>query len=229
MKKVLLLFIILIGGKSLTADEFEKNYGRGVVHLQLDSMHTIEFFSTPEATTPSHHISILRNAWNIGTHYVSFDSIHFADTVPHWFTALYYIPTGEYARIDIIATDSSNGFYRTILKDDQGREVWIRKSKHVSFLSWFGFYRTVASIQLIGGDCILYDKPDAKSNQLNYNKMYPDEGRIQMRPLEVQGNWMKVEIQIPQHDPLLQWKTYNGWIQWRDEKQPLVKYNLMGC
>jgi hypothetical protein len=56
----------------------------------------------------------------------------------------------------------------------------------------------------------------------------PDD-RASMRALEVKGYWMKVEIQIPQRDPMMSWKTYTGWIKWRDEKQPLIKYNLMGC
>lgn len=229
MKNLFLLFISLGIVNFVFADEFEKNYGRGVVHIQFDSVSTVQFFSTPGATTASHHISILRNAWNIGTHYVSFDSIHFADSVPRWFSPIYYITRGEYARIDIIAVDSSNGYYRTILKDDQGRDVWVKKSKHIQFLSWFGFYSSVANIELASAEINLYDSPTERAHRVNHTNMLPPDGRYSMRPLEVKGFWMKVELQYPDPFPGLPWHIHTGWIQWRDEKQPLVKYNLMGC
>ncbi len=229
MKNSLLLLCSILIVNLVSADEFEKKYGNGVVHIQFDSLYLVEFFSAPGAPTPSHHVSILRNAWNIGTHYVNFDSIHFADTVPGWFTPLYYITRGEYARIDIVAIDSAGGYYRTILKDDQGRDVWVKKQKHITFLTWLGFYNTVASIELNDGDLILYDKPDPKSKRVNYTPMMGTDDRATMRALELNGHWMKVEIQIPQRDPMMSWKTYTGWIKWRDEKQPLIKYNLMGC
>ena len=222
-----LLFAFLLFSSVLSADEFEKKYGRGVVHIQPDSFSTIEFFSAPDSQI-THCISILRNAWNIGTHYVNFDTL-LNSAPPAWFSTLYYIPTGEYARIDIIAVDSSNGYYRTLLKDDKGREVWIKKSKGVSFLSWFGFYSTVSSIQLESGDVTLFEKPDDKAVRVDYSYLVPLDHIPTFRPLEVKGNWMKVELQLPDSDPEIPWHVYTGWIRWRDDQKPLVKYNLMGC
>lgn len=40
---------------------------------------------------------------------------------------------------------------------------------------------------------------------------------------------MKVELRIPGRDPIATESVFIGWIKWRDEKQPLVKYNLIGC
>lgn len=229
MKQLYIILAILAFSLHLPADEFENKYGRGVVHIQFDSVSTVEFFSAPGAETASHHISILRNAWNIGTHYVSFDSINFVDTVPKWFSPLFYITRGEYARIDIIAVDSSNGYYRTILKDDQGRDVWVKKSKHIQFLSWFGFYSSVANIELVSTEIILSDSPTERAHRVNHTNLIPQDGKYSLRPLEVKGFWMKVELQYPDVFPGLPWHIHTGWIQWRDEKQPLVKYNLMGC
>lgn len=229
MKNIYFTILFSLTTLIVSADEFEKNYGKGVVHIQFDSIYQLHFFSSPQATTPSHNIFIMRDAWSLGTHYVSFDSIHFVDSVPRWFTTVFYLPRAENARIDIIATDSVNGFYRTILKDDQGRDVWLKKSKYCTFLTWFGFYNTVSSIEPSEGDVILYDKPDPKSKRINYTPMMEPGEPSSMRALEVNGQWMKVELRFPQHDPMLSWKTYTGWIKWRDDKQPLVKYNLMGC
>lgn len=229
MKKSLLLFCFFLASIVLSADEFEKKYGRGVVHIRPDSFSIIDFFSGPDAETATHRISILRNAWNIGTHYTYLDSFMAPDSTPEWFSTLYFIPTGEYARIDIIAIDSSNGFYRTILKDDKGRDVWVKKSKGATFLTWFGFYCTVSNIEPLSENIVLYESPNDKAQQLDFTNMYPPDERHTMRPLEVQYFWMKVEIQYPDPDPQQPWHVYTGWIKWRNEKQPLVKYNLMGC
>lgn len=208
------------------ADEFEKNYGNGVVHIRPDSIFNIEFYSAPNSEV-THHLSFFHNAWSLGRTMVTFDRM--IDSCPSWFKTQYFIANGEYARIDIIAIDSADGFYRTNLRDSANREVWIKKQKHVVFLSWLGFYNTVASIELNQGELILFDKPDSKSKQVNYTSMMEKDERGHMRALEIKGHWMKVEIQIPQRDPMMSWKTYTGWIKWRDEKQPLIRYNLMGC
>lgn len=229
MKKSLLLLCAVLFARLLSADAFEKQYGRGVVHIETDSLFIVEFFSGPDAEMATHRVSIMRDAWNIGTHYVYFDSINTADSLPKWFSALYFIPTGEYARIDIPALDSSNGYYRTILKDDKGRDVWVKQSNHATFLSWFGFYCTVSSIEPVSEGIVLYESPNDQAQQLDFTHLYPPGEHHTMRPLEVQFFWMKVEIQYPDPDPQQPWHVYTGWIKWRDEKQMLVKYNLMGC
>lgn len=225
MKHVLLLFLLLFGNL-LYADEFEKNYGNGVVHINPDSIFHIEFYSSPNGEV-THLLTVTHNAWSLGRTMVTFDKM--IDSFPQWFATEFFITNGEYSRLDIKAIDSVSGFYRTTLRDTANREVWIKKQKHVSFLSWLGFYNTVATIELNEGDLILYDKPDAKSKRVNYTPMMSADDRGYMRALEIKGQWMKVELQIPEHDPLMSWKTYTGWVRWRDDKQPLIKYNLMGC
>jgi hypothetical protein len=71
MKKTLLFLYSILFATLVSADEFGKNYGRGVVHIQFDSISNVRFYSSPDAKTHSHHISIIPNACNIGTHYVS--------------------------------------------------------------------------------------------------------------------------------------------------------------
>lgn len=232
MKKSLLLLCFVFTSALVFADEFEKQYGRGVVHIQPDSFFTIEFYSGPDGAKVSHRIGILRNAWNIGTNYISFDTLQLTtrvDSLPRWFSTLFFVPTGEYARIDIIALDSSNGFYRTILKDEKGQDVWVKKSKGTTFLTWFGFYSTMSSIEPLSENIVLYASPTDRAHVIDFTAMYAADQRHTMRPLEMQYFWMKVEIQYPDPDPKQPWHVYTGWIKWRDEKQPLVKYNLIGC
>lgn len=218
--------MLLFGISPLHADEFEMNYGNGVVHIQADSISTLSMYDGPNGKE-IHTLSLTHNAWSLGRTMITFDRL--IDSVPAWFATEYFIVRGEYARIDIRTVDSTEGFYRTTLRDSANRPIWIKKHKHVFFLSWLRFYQSVASVELNDGDLILYDKPDPKSKRVNYTSLYNPEDLRSLRPIEIKGHWMKVEIQIPERDPLLSWKTYTGWIKWRDDKQPLISYNLMGC
>ncbi|HTF02447.1 MAG TPA: hypothetical protein VK826_00415 [Bacteroidia bacterium] len=229
MRQLLFSFLVLCC-ITANADEFRDTYGNGVIHIEVDSVSQINFYSAPGSKI-THRISFLRNAWNIGTHYYHFDTLNAFHTMPQpsWFKTLFCIPSGEYARIDIVAVDSSGDYYRTILKDDSAREVWVKRSKHITFLTWFGFYSQMSSIELPSKEIILFSLPNEKSRQINYTKKMAEDERSSMSPLEVQGSWMKVELQYPDSDPEKPWHIHTGWIQWRDEKQPLIKYNLVGC
>jgi hypothetical protein len=223
----LLLSFFLVCSIAVRADEFRDKHGNGVLHIQADSVFMYEFYSAPGSPV-THRLTLLRNAWSLDHHSYYFDTLKKFDTLPPWFTTLFFIPSGEYGRIDIAALDSSQGYYRTILKDEQGREVWVKKSNHTRFLTWFDFYATMSSIELISDALILYSGPTEKSKPTDYTTVIDDD-RQWMTPMEIKDFWMKVEIRVPDNDPAKPDRVYSGWIQWRDENQPLIKYNLMGC
>ena len=210
---------------SLSADEFSERYGNGVVHIATDTIGSVEFYSAPGSAV-THVLSFTPGAWSEYAYFTLFDD---SATVPKWFSTLFLMKSQEYARVDIAALDSAQGYYRTILKDDQGREVWVKKARHVSFLSWFGFYSQMASIEMINDTVILFEKPDIKAQRVNYTSIYGRELQGTMTPLRTNGYWMEVEYQIITNDPIMNVQKYKGWILWRDDKRPLISYNLMGC
>ncbi len=228
MKTRLLLITVVLTSFVLHADEFRNKYGNGIIHIQPDSVFKIEFYSAPNSAV-THAIKFTHYAWSTDRTFFHFDTFSTIDSLPIWFESLFFITHGENSRIDLVAIDSSKDFYRTILKDDLGREVWIKKSKHVQFITWFGFYCTMASIQLNSDTVILYSGPTEQSKATDYTNVVHGDNLAQMRPLEVKFFWMKVEIRIPNEDPAKPEKILTGWIKWRDEKAPLIKYNLMGC
>ncbi len=225
MRKRLILFCSLLSTGMLLADEFEKNYGNGVIHIQPDSFTTIDFYSGPDSAF-TYRLHIQSNSWSFSP--IVNGTMIVGTQIPQWLSTLYFLPCGAHARVDILAVDSSKAYYRTILEDDKGREVWIKKVEEVSFLSWFGFFRSVASIRLLSEEIILHNKPREKSKKRNCSQIYsPVEVRY-ARPLEMKGHWLKVEIQYPDNNPDLPWHVETGWIKWRDEKQLLITYSLMG-
>lgn len=226
MKNLLLAGIFCFGGISLSADDFERNYGKGVLHIATDSITTIEFYSGPNSAV-THRLKFMDHVLSPAVYTPTFDGSD--EGFPAWFKTLFLMKSEEYSRVDIIALDSSAGFYRTILRDDDNQEVWVKKAPNVRFLSWFGFYNTMASIEMENDTVILFEKADAKSKRVNYTAIFGRENARTMTPLRVSGYWMEVEIEITTQDPVLHTQKYKGWILWRNDKRPLVTYNLMGC
>lgn len=225
MKIYLFPLFFLLTSISLFADEFEKKYGRGVVHIEPESLSVIDFYSGP-GSQATHQLEFKPVPGVAEVYYPLLDT---SRNIPAWFNTLFLMKSAEYSRVDIIALDSSKGFYMTILKDDAGREVWVKKSKYISFITWFGFYTQMASIELLTQEIILYTEPSDKAPQINYTTIMNEDERSFMRVVDVQYFWMKVELHVPEPDPKKSWKVYTGWIKWRNEKEPLIKYNLMGC
>lgn len=225
MMKSALFFSLLFAWSTVFADEFEKQYGRGVVHIQPESLSVIDFYSAP-ASPVIHQLEFKLLPGVTDIYYPVLDT---SRIFPAWFTTLFVMKSAEYSRVDIVALDSAKGFYKTILKDDLGREVWVKKSKYISFITWFGFYSQMSSIELLTEKTILYTEPNDNAVQVDYTAIMNEDDRSFMRVLDVQYFWMKVELQVAEPDPKKPWKAYTGWIKWRNEKEPLIKYNLMGC
>lgn len=225
MNKTILTCSFLLITMLALADEFEQKFGRGVVHIQPDSLSVIDFYSEPGSPV-IHQLEFKPLPVATDVYYAVLDT---SRNFPSWFNPLFVMKSAEYSRVDFIGVDSSEGFYKTILKDDLGREVWVKKSKYISFITWFGFYSQMSSIELLTEKTILYTEPNDNAVQVDYTAIMNEDDRSFMRVLDVQYFWMKVELQVAEPDPKKPWKAYTGWIKWRNEKEPLIKYNLMGC
>lgn len=229
MKALLPFFFLLTFFLPARADEFTDNYGNGVLHIKGNAWTTITMYSAPNSK-PSHTIGVTRHAWSLDRNMISFDDFQIVDSLPPWLTCLFFRLSDEEPRIDIVAIDSASGFYRTILKDNEGREVWIKKDTNTTFLPWFDFYKTMSSIEVVSEELILYAAPTLKSKPSNHtDKIHNEEQRAYMKPIELKSYWMKVELHVPNLGPDVRETIYTGWIQWRNEKEPLITYNRMDC
>lgn len=225
MKNLITSAFVITFAHFANADEFEKKYGSGVVHIATDSITQINFYSSPGSAV-THRLEFVDGVFT-GTPWVA--ALDSTAAFPDWFSTLFLMKSEEYARVDLIALDSLKEYYRTILIDGQGQEVWVKKAPHVQFLSWFGFYNTMSSIEMENDTVILFEKADAKSKRVNYTSIFGRDRVRTMTPLRVSGYWMEVEIEITTQDPVLHAQKYTGWILWRNDQRPLVTYNLMGC
>lgn len=218
------LFMFIV--TSVRADEFENVYGKGIAHVEVVGFSQVTMYSSPQSKV-THTLSITCQAWSLNRTMLHFDSLYQFDSVPSWFKPFVMITYGEQQRIDFTVLDSVNGFYLTDLKDAEGREVWLKRDENIKFLTWMGFYSSVGAVSLTSNKTVLYDSPNSSARFTDYSSRI--EGRGQMKALEYSGMWMKVELRIPSRDPILSEEVFTGWIQWRNDKSPLVEHNLFGC
>lgn len=126
MRNTLTLALFLFIVTTTRADEFENVYGKGVLHLPIEIYSQVEMYSSPQSQV-THTLHLMHNAWSYQRTMLHFDAIPQSDSLPSWFTPLALFVSGESERLDFIVLDSMDGFYRTNLKDDQNREVWLKK------------------------------------------------------------------------------------------------------
>jgi hypothetical protein len=224
MKKHLLLFgFCIFFASSIKADEFAKNYGIGTISLQLDSFAALELWESPDDKTPLHFFSVQRDPAN-RPHFI-FDHLK-QDSIPAWFVPMVNYINNENSRLDFNCLEETALYYKTNLKCESGKYIWIQKTKGVKFLSWMDFYLSVVSVEHVNDTVAIFESPTERSGRFNYT--ISSSRRIQLTPLEIKGDWMKVDAFEFTEDGVQSDKK-SGWIRWRDDKDPLIKFNLMGC
>lgn len=206
------------------ADEFTAKYGIGTLTLQLDSITNLEMWESPDDKTPSHFFSIQRDPAN-GPHFI-FDNLK-QDSVPRWFMPMIVFINNENSRIDFNCLDETPLYYKTNLICESGKYIWIQKTKKIKFLSWLNFYLSMASVECMSDTVSIYESPTERSGRFNY--IIPSTSRrIQITLIAIKGNWMQVDA-FEINAEGIETEKKSGWIRWRNEKEPLIKFNLMGC
>lgn len=227
MKKALLLagFCLLLIS-SVSADEFAKNHGIGVIHISLDSLAGLYLSESPNDETGSHFILTMQDSAYPSLRHFYFDNLK-EDSVPSWFTPLVFYTNIESCRLEINCLEENAQFYKTNLKSESGNYTWIRKEEHIQLLPWLNFYLRMGNVEYRGDTALLFETPTRNSGRF-YFTTTPANGRVMIIPIEIKGSWMKVEM-FEANIEADKAGRKTGWILWRNEKGPLIKFNLIGC
>ena len=233
MKKLILFlaFYFCFFIPTIRAGGFEINHGIGVIHIDFDSLHSIEFWSSTEDELPSHKLVFVREPFNPELVHFEFDKLK-RDSVPPWFKTLFFLSDLERRIIDFNCMISvTNSLFQTNITDPEGHLLWIKKDTSIYLWTWSRFYQSMGSVEVADrstGYSKFYSNPDANSNFVYVSNNANEDGPFLLRALEIKGHFMRVEIINPREDK-------NGiiiktaWIQWRDEEKPLIKFNFMNC
>lgn len=227
MKRALLLAgICLLFNSFASADEFEKKHGIGVIRVPLDSLAGLYLYELPNDEAAFHFILTMQDTAHPSLRHFYFDNLK-EDSFPSWFTPLIFYTNIENCRLEINCLEETTLFYKTNLKSESGKNIWVRKEKQIHFLPWLNFYLGMASLEYSGDAALIYEKPMVNSTHF-YFTTTPANGRVMIIPIEIQGSWMKVEMfETNENAEKIDKKA--GWILWRNDKEPLIKFNLMGC
>lgn len=227
MKKHLLLYgFCLFFASFLKADEFVNKHGIGTIHVPLDSLGTLDLWESPDDKAPMHSIVTTRELLYPTLNHLTFDQLK-RDSVPSWFTPLVFFVNIENCRLDFNCLEETKLYYKTNLKCESGKYLWIQKTEEIKFVPWLSFYKSLMGLYYVNDTVAIYEKPTTESMRFNFN-ISDASHRIELIPVEIKGSWMKVELYETGLDEEKKEMKY-GWIRWRDEKDPLIKFNLMGC
>ncbi|MCX6310216.1 MAG: hypothetical protein NT084_01090 [Bacteroidetes bacterium] len=230
MKKLFCIpvFLMFFCVSSVRADEFEKTHGLGIIQIDLDSLISLDFWEAPDDILPIHIMTAHRELLYPEQAHFTFDRLK-QDSIPAWFNTLYFYSGIESRRLDINCLGENGQYFQTNLKSESGKFLWIRKSMGVVFKQWIDFYLSVTNLEYVSDTVLLYDNP---TNKVQAFPFFPGPGpassRIVLAPIEISGIWMKVDI-IETNEFGDALRKNSGWILWRNEKEPLVTFNLMGC
>jgi hypothetical protein len=225
------LFALLL--TNLSAGKLENESGMGVVSGNIQERFTLSVWNDPQKDkVPLFEISFRYDTVKGMIETISDSN---KDSLSNWFQPEYFNTEIEKARLDMHCLERNGDWCKVIIHQQEHKTAWVQLNKDLIFLDWLLFYQGMATIEPIrdtSGIIGFYDRPDLQSPfHIAYQyKRAEDSYNVLMRPIEIQGNWMKVEISVRDPKPLSTYTyTYTGWILWRDGDKPLVQYNVMGC
>lgn len=228
MHRFTILAFVLCQFVNLRAGNFELHYGTGVIAVNIDSLSTLTFWSTPETKTYWNKLVITPGTINRGDLNTGFygkaDSVFRAEFQPQHFST-----DIEKRGLMLWCIEVKGEWAKVVVNQVSHQTAWVVLSKHVTFLPVVDFYRRFASVEFGSGKAQVYQKPSSKSGMTDLSR-WLNEGsnREFIIPLQVKGEWMEAEVIIRDEDSNEKYRC-TGWIRWRNADHPILSYNIMGC
>jgi len=221
------IFLFSLFSLVLRADEFQNTYGIGVIHVDLDSVKWIDFMESTEDQFPSHRMEIVRDSTS--SDYVDFriDKLK-TDSIPPWFKVIYYNRNHQHKQIDFYCMISVAGkIFQTNIKCPDGQLLWLQKAPGIRFENWPEFYKSANTIHVLSYSYLkVYEQPDTTAKPNILRSVMSNESEPVMNVIEVKENWMKVAFLNPRNATNGKF-IIEGWILWRNEKEPLIYFDFL--
>lgn len=205
-----LVLFILLAFISFQSFAQQQPTGLGIVSPQIKSGVPLYLYSGQLIDDLLHHATIK-------------DSVTFSDkmysvaigTAPPWFDPEYL--KLDYEILQLRAVTLSRNWIEVIVNKKTGQTAWVDRHA-VTFQHWPDFLLGVFGVEVINASTnpVRIKPLDNASTVLN-------PGRSTLRPIAVQGEWMKVATiqESPAAIPKL------GWIRWKKGNQLLISWSLL--
>ncbi len=225
MKHISSIVCFLFLANTATAGAFEEKYGIGMVHVSPYTYFSLDFWKKPGDIVPAERIYFYRDTVSSQLHFHS--ATAGTDTMPAWFAPELFLITPDFTRIDLRCVEKEGNWCKVIV-NNYGGTKWMELGMDVEFYDWGKFYTSIASVEIIAGKALLYEKPVAKGKTVKLKTKAEAGARQTLRPLGVQGEWMEVEV-TTRDDNGDETGKRTGWIRWRDPETLFISYNVLNC
>jgi len=228
MKTLRIIFLLLLPSSAF-ADEFADNYGIGILDINTSKPNTNVFLLYSDDTADGYiHIKFDTVMKVECTDYkyemLKHDPILFAPEVFHKSEGC-----NPY-KLQFFCIEKKGGMYKVRCGNIQNISLWLKTDCEVKIIPFIDFYKQMCSVEMnADSDYVFRDKPNAKMLTpvvLDANTPFK-KSSFRLKPILIKGDWMQVDIEFSNdHKPM---KLQRLWIKWRDDKKPLITYNIMCC
>ncbi len=223
LRKPLLLAALFFLPFICTATAFDEHYGIGTVHIVPYNFFALDFYSHANDASPFDEVNFSKDKKANDLHFQFATSG--ADTIPSWYRPECFHTTDGEFRIEMFCIEKQNDWCKVMVNPATGLTKWVHLGADVVYYDWTAFFTSFASVAIISGEPKLFSKPSlsAKSDPL-LTKM--EAGGTQLIQAEkVEGAWMQVRV-IKFTYNMEQTSSTEGWIQWHDDANLFLTYDL---
>lgn len=184
--------------------------GEGIVKPPITAGATLYLYSGQLIDDLLHHAALKDSITFVQSQY----NIEIG-TAPPWFVP--EIMKLDYDILQLRAITIARNWIEVIVNKQTGRTAWVDRNA-VQYQSWPDFFLEVFSIELIEPA-----KNPLRLKPMEQAAIVVNPGRQSLRPVAVQGDWMKVSFvqDNPGSIPKL------GWIRWKKGNQALITWSLL--
>ena len=202
--KLIIVFVLFIHFSNAQSSEFEVINGNGIINVEFtNSVKSINFYSKPNLNTKIGALQLVE-PWENKEYW-------------KWIQPDIFKP--DYHLVEFRYKSETNDFYQIFTNVEGNSTLWIKKSNIFKHSKWKDYFLNVLSIEPINKKKHnIYSRP-------NFNSKITRIDCDSFKVLVVKDNWLKIERSFVCDDNKI--KKKKGWIQWRNEREILIKwYNL---
>lgn len=209
-----LVFFIVISLLSNSCIKSSDGWGLGVVHIETDSTHTVEFYKFPDS---KHLFFTINLVYEEGT--VSINTSEEFEGRLQEFNPLFM--NSNQGIVVLKVTDVSEDWLRVVSNSDTNTQYWLKNVDYVHD-SWETFLSSIYKVRPV--------------NKGNNSVRKSPNGEL-LPPIkfentcflvtDILGDWIRIENQYSFcDDPSVSRYPYSGFIKWREDEKIVITFSL---
>jgi hypothetical protein len=212
MKKYFFLFLLLAAFR-VSADNFEKNCGIGILHLDFNKQTDITLCTSSDEKEVAKHIT-----FTVSGEKKNKTATLTTDNKDKWLEPEFLQPEKMILTLRVMER-KTNWWY--VMVNNRTRDCyWVHISEGTWFRPWLEEIRAAGTVARLDRN----QNPIRKSQGSNLILPWDQNFKDCFHPVSCLGVWVELETNDACADGAT--KIKSGWVRWRDEDGLLITYTL---